>query len=292
MGSQWATTRSAISLIAVTLLVAAAFLSAVGDTHAGAIQVPAKGASKTIDQIREEGELRAGVAVSAPWLAQHPQTGEWFGPAREIGDRITQLLGVRLKLIPTKFDVVVAGLQGRHFDLALAPLYATERRLKVVDFVTYTEPGTCYLVLKDNNKVNTLDDLNQPSVVIGTWTGGGTEQMVMAKYPKAKFDSKPYMVTGGERTEDLLSRRIDVAPTDSPLAVKYAQEYANEMKIIPGGLQGCLKNPDSRKPLGMALNYGDPEFKKFLQAIVADMQEQINASIVKYSSPEYLRFQQ
>ncbi len=49
-----------------------------------------------------------------------------------------------------------------------------------------------------------------------------------------------------------------------------------------------MKNPDIPYPIGMAFNYGDPEFKKFLEAVVADMQAQINASIIKYSAIEYM----
>jgi hypothetical protein len=39
----------------------------------------------------------------------------------------------------------------------------------------------------------------------------------------------------------------------------------------------------------MAFNYGDPEFKTFLEAVVADMQDQIAAALVKYSDPKYIK---
>jgi ABC-type amino acid transport substrate-binding protein len=258
---------------------------------AGALEVPAKGVSKTIDKIREQKELRAGVAVSPPYLAQDPNTGKWFGPAEEIGQRVAGLLNVELKLIPTVWSVIIAGLQGNRFEVALAPLFATPKRRQVVDFVNYANPGTCYLVRKDNPKpINTLDDLNHPTVLIGTWTGGGTEQNVLAKYPKAANNSIPMPVSGVHRIEDLLTRRIDVYPFDSSLAGVFAQEYP-QFKVIPSGPDGCMKNPDIPAPLGLAFNYGDPGFKKFMEAVVADMTDQIAASTAKYGTVDYLRHQ-
>jgi ABC-type amino acid transport substrate-binding protein len=275
----------------LTSVTACASLALLSVALAGPIEIPAKGASKTIDKIREQHELRAGVAVSPPYLAQDPSTGKWFGPAEEIGQRAASLLGVDLKLIPSVWSVIIAGLQGNRYEVALAPLFATDKRRQVVDFVTYANPGTCYLVRKDNPKpINTLDDLNQPSVLIGTWTGGGTEQNVLAKYPKAGNNSIPMPVSGVHRIEDLLTRRIDVYPFDSSLAVVFAEEYP-QFKVIPGGPEACRKAPDIPAPLGLAFNYGDPAFKKFWEAIVADMKDQIIASSEKYGSSEYLRHQ-
>lgn len=254
---------------------------------AGKIEVPAEGKSPTIDHIRKQGVLRAGIAIAPPWLGQNPKTGEYFGASIEIGKRIAELLGVEVKLISSGWDVIIAGLQGNQFELALAPLFATEKRRKVVDFVNYTEDGTCYVVRKDNDKINTLEDLNQPSVTIGTWTGTGTEHGIVGKYTKAKIHSIVQPVGGAHRIEDVLTRRVDAAPIDAPQAFIVAHQYS-EIKILPGGPENCVKNPDIPFPIGMAFNYGDPEFKKFLEAVVTDMQDQIKASIVKYSSLEYM----
>ena len=284
--TMWCSVAARLALVGLVLA-----LGWGATVQAGPVEVPAKGVSKTIDKIREQKELRAGVAVSPPFLAQDPATGKWFGPAQEIGERTASLLGVELKLIPTVWSVIIAGLQGNRFELVLAPLFATPKRVEVVDFVTYVNPGTCYLVLKDNpKKIDTLEDMNQPSVIIGTWTGGGTEQNVLAKYPKAGRNSIPMPVSGVHRIEDLLTRRIDVVPFDSALATVFAQEYP-QFKVLPGGPEACKKNPDIPAPLGLAFNYGDPAFKKFMEAIVTDMKDQINVSTEKYGTVEYLRHQ-
>ena len=157
--------------------------------RAADVEIPATGKSVAIDRIKASGTLRAGVAAALPWLGQNPTTREFFGPSIEMGKELANRLGVKLALMPSGYDVIIAGLQANQFDITIAALSATEKRKEVVDFVNYTLAGTCYAVLKDNNKVNSLTDLDQPAVSIGTWTGTGTEQVVKEKYRKATINS-------------------------------------------------------------------------------------------------------
>jgi polar amino acid transport system substrate-binding protein len=251
------------------------------------VDAPPPGKSPTLDRIREQKVLRAGIGISLPWLGQNPKTSQYFGPAIELGERIAKTLGVKLELLPSTWDVIIAGLQSNKTDLLLAPLFATEKRRQVVDFVNWTEAGTCYAVLKDNSKVNTLEDLDQPTVSTALWKGTGTEHAFVAKYKKAKIDSVVMPVTGANRLEDVLAKRVDAATLDSPRAHLVVHQYP-QLKIIPGGPDACIKNPDIPIPIGMAFNYGDPELKKFLEAVVADMQNDLRASLQKHSQLEFM----
>jgi polar amino acid transport system substrate-binding protein len=255
--------------------------------NAIAVEVPAPGTSPTIDRVKKAGVLRAGINVALPWLGQNPQTREFFGPSMELGQRIAEALGVRLELTTSASDVIVAGLQANQFDLAIAPLFATEKRREVVDFVNYTTAGQCYAVLKDNDKINTLDDLNAPTVSIGTWTGSGSEQAIKAKYPKMKVNSIVMAVGGANRMEEVLAHRIDAATLDSARAHLVEHQFP-QLKIIPGGADECIRNPDVPTPIGMAFAKGDPALAKYLTAFVAEQQPQIDAAIVKYSSLDYM----
>ena len=271
------------SLAAGALLLAGFGSSAI----AGEIMVPMEGKSALVDQIKENGEMKVGVAIAPPWLGQDPNTGQYFGAAFEIGQRIAMELGVDITPVSSGWDVIIAGIQGNQFELAIAPLFATEKRRKVVDFVNWTEAGTCYIVLKDSPIMN-YDDMNQPGVRIGTYTGTGTEHGIVEKYTEATIESIVQQVSGAHRIEDVLTGRIDVAPIDDALAFVMAAEYP-EIRIIPESPEHCINNSDIPFPIGMAFNYGDPEFKAMLEAIVADMQDQIAASMVKYSDPQYIK---
>ena len=248
--------------------------------------VPAKGQSPTVDKIKEAGKLRAGVAVALPWLGQDPKTGGYFGASYDLGQRLAQVLGVKLEIVPSGWDVIVAGLQAKQFELALAPLFATEKRKAVIDFANYTEAGTCYMVLKTNAKVNKLEDLNKPDVVIGTFTGTGTEQEIRKKYPQGKINSVVQAPGGGTRVTEVLTNRIDVAPFDSPLAVALQQRYP-QIKIVPDA-NVCIKQPDVPVPIGTGFNKGDPAWAKFVTDVADKMKPQLADTIAKFSTLEFL----
>ncbi|MGH2615527.1 MAG: transporter substrate-binding domain-containing protein, partial [Thermomicrobiales bacterium] len=85
-----------------------------------AIEVPAAGESPTVDKIMQNGTLRAGVAIAAPWLLQDPTTMEYYGPAADVIERIGEELGVPVEYVDSGWDVLIAGLQSDKFDLTAA----------------------------------------------------------------------------------------------------------------------------------------------------------------------------
>jgi polar amino acid transport system substrate-binding protein len=140
--------KRALTLIVrmfMTVLVAAGLIGA-----AAAQTVPAPGQSPTVDAIKKDGKLRAGVAIAWPWLGQDPKTGNYIGAAADLGQKIADTLGVPLEYVPSGWDVIIAGLQAKQFELALAPLFATPKRMAVIDFANYARGG--HLLQRDENQ--------------------------------------------------------------------------------------------------------------------------------------------
>lgn len=246
-----------------------------------AISAPAPGESPIIDNMRKYGKVRAGVAIAAPWLFQNPTTKKFIGAPYDVSVKLSEILGLPLEIVDSNWDVIIAGLQSDKFDLAIAPLFASPKRMEVVDFVNYTVAGTCYGALKDNIKVNSLDDFNKSSVSIVTYTGTGTEEGILKSYPEISLRS---LVQGANVTanmDEVVAGRADLAPFDSTNQPVLLKQYPN-IKIIP---DNCIANPDIAYPIGMAFAKNDPKFTAFLRAVVDSMQKEIDASIGKYSDP-------
>ncbi|MBV9521365.1 MAG: transporter substrate-binding domain-containing protein [Alphaproteobacteria bacterium] len=252
-------------------------------------EVPAPGRSPTIDQIKKDGKLRAGVAVAWPWLGQDPKTGKYVGAAADLGERIAQTLGVQIEYVPSGWDVIVAGLQAHQFELALAPLFATPKRMAVIDFANYTEGGTCYAVLKTSTKIKTLADLDKPDVTTGTFTGTGTEQEFVKKYPKGKISSVVQPPGGGTRVLEVINGRIDAAAFDSPLALALEAKYP-QVKIVPDA-RDCIAHPDIPIPIGTGFAKGDPAFGKFITEVIDKAKPEMMKTIEHYSTLEFLQDQ-
>lgn len=279
-------TALGVALIAMLAVMGSFQTPLPGATAAPDVAVPRPGQSPAVDAIKKRGTMRAGVGISLPWLGQDPSTSQYFGPAVTLGHRIAQLLGVKEEYVPLGWDVMIAGLQSGQIDLIVAPLYATEKRREVVDFVNYAVGGICYAARRDNKKVKDLSSLNSGDVVVGTALGSGTEQAVRAKYPGAKISAVASSASA-QRILDVVSRRIDVATFDSPLALVIQTKYP-ELRIIPQNVRFCMATPDLALPIGMAFSKGDPAFARFLADVAKSEQKEVAAEIQKYSSPQYL----
>lgn len=65
----------------------------------------------------------------------------------------------------TNFDGIIPGLQTGQFEIAIAGMSITEDRAKVIDFADpYYESGLTIAVQKDNDDINSMDDLEGKTV--------------------------------------------------------------------------------------------------------------------------------
>src|SRR5438046_7047525 len=131
------------------------------------VPVPAPGASPRVDAIRKAGVLRIGVLANAPWLVENTTgTGDpWSGPAWLLANEYAKRLGVRLEAIPVSHETKVPVLASNQVDISVTPLAETAERLKVVDFIIYSNTSVCMFGLASNPKfaqAKNADDLHKP----------------------------------------------------------------------------------------------------------------------------------
>jgi polar amino acid transport system substrate-binding protein len=289
------TRRSSILAFTIVFSLVASTLAGVqaqeDATPVPAPPVPAQGESQTIDAIKDRGTVRFGIAVAPPWLLQDLTTGEYFGPAIDVGERIGEILEVDVQYVESGWDVLIAGLQADQYDIILAPTFETEERAAVIDFATYTEAGTCYFVLRENEDINTLEDLNNPDVTIVTFIGTGTDEGIREKYPEANIRSIVQPPGGQPPIEEVLAGRADVGPFDAPLAFFIEEQYS-QLKILPENPEYCVLNSDIPFPIGMGFVQDDPALAQFLEGVVASMQPEIDAAILEYSHPDFVTIEE
>jgi polar amino acid transport system substrate-binding protein len=253
------------------------------------VQVPPAGASKLIDQIKKNGELRAGTAIGAPGLLQDPGSGQLVGPAMTIGEAIAKHLGVKFTPVQSNWDVIIAGLQSGRYELAIAPLRSTPQRLEVVDLVPYYSEGLCYSMRKDNPKtanITTIQQLDNPAIQFATVAGSSPEGHIRKSFPLAQKRSIQAPPGGDFITEEVIARRADVASLAAS-QVKVLHARFPDLRTVPA-LDDCLKSPDDKVPTGMAILKGDPAAVKFMTEVVQSIEPQIQEALQKYTSPEFM----
>lgn len=269
------------SRICAALLLGVAPMSAIAQE----ITIPEAGASPTLDAIRASGELDAGAAILAPWLLQDPNDSQYFGSVAIIASATADALGVTLKYTDATWDTLIAGLVAQKYQIAAAAILETEQRKKVAGFVTFGNAGTCFAVRPDS-PITTLADLNNPELTYLGYTGLANGVMFHEKYPDTKMQMIAPPPGYGPRIPEVLNGRGDVAAIEGALAYWVQSRYP-DARIIPA-VDDCVTDPDLVRPIGIGYPKGDEAFATFLSSVIAANQDEIDASIRKFSQPEWL----
>src|SRR5512144_902435 len=238
-----------------------------------AVPVPAAGTSPRIDAIKKAGVLRVGVLANAPWLVENTKGGgdAWSGPAWILANEYAKRLGVKLQAVPVSHETKVPVLASNQVDISVTPLAETPERLKVVDFVIYSNTSVCMFGLASNPKfanANSVDALNQPGITIAYYTGGGEEGWVKERFPKATL--RGVAGSGTAPVEEVLAKRADAAPINRVPWVAMGRKL-KQLAVLPKE-NNCQDSKEKAAPVGMAVDKNQPAFLQWARAVEKEIE--------------------
>jgi polar amino acid transport system substrate-binding protein len=288
-------TQHRLAILAVTAVLIAACSGAASQapttTPASAAPAGATASSSATDavltRIQQSGSLRIGGAAAPPFTIQNPD-GSWDGYDIALLKLLAQSLNVKLDIITTGFDAVVAGLQTNKWDL-VPGLCDTPAREAVIAF---TKPSVSlklqFYFKADNPKLKnakSIADLNDPSITIVVGTGSEGAQAVPQLAPKATLKSIPGL-SDADALQQVLSGHADVVPADYPtITTAVANAYPNMFMFVP---QDMSSEPTSC-PVAWGIPQGAPAFQAYVSKFLDD--QQANGTIAKmqqqYFSDKY-----
>lgn len=110
-------------------------------------------------------------ATYAPFEFQ--KDNKYVGIDLDILDSIAKLEGFQYELSPMDFKGIIPALQSNQIDGAIAGINITDDRKKVLDFSEgYYESGLSAVIRKGNDKVKSLNDLNNKIFAVKKGTAG------------------------------------------------------------------------------------------------------------------------
>ena len=246
------------------------------------VATPAPGASPRVDAIKKAGVLRVGVLANAPWLVENTSgTGEaWSGPAWVLANEYAKRLNVKLEAIPVSHETKVPVLASNQVDISVTPLAETADRLKVVDFVIYSNTSVCMFGLATNPKfaaAKTVDDLNRPEITIAYYTGGGEEGWVKERFPKAQL--RGVAGSGVAPVEEVLAKRADAVPINRVPWVAMGRKL-KQLAVLPKD-NNCQNSTEKAAPVGMAIDKNQPAFLAWARAVEKELETKLKAEEAK-----------
>ncbi|MBI9083434.1 MAG: transporter substrate-binding domain-containing protein [Desulfobacterales bacterium] len=217
----------------------------------------------TLEEIQKRGELRVGFEAGYLPFEMADKNGNFVGFDIDMAKEMAKAMGVKFVPVNTAWDGIIPALITKKFDIIMSGMTVTqERNLKINFAAPYIIVGQTILLNKKNEgKVTSYKDLNNPKYIITSKLGTTGEQAVKRMIPKATYKS---FEVETEAALEMLNGKADATVYDLPFcAVFMAQQGAG--KVI------FLDKPFTYEPLAWAIRKGDPDFMNWLDNFLVQM---------------------
>lgn len=227
--------------------------------------LPGTSAADTLSQVKERGTLLVchwpqyfGISF------EHPRTGELQGIDIDMSKAFAADLGVKLQYVKTDFANFMDRLEAGDCDIAMMGSGVTPVRQKRVDFSDpYLRSDIYFITTKSNTALQTVEDLDQPGVVISVQKGTYMEPFSRDYFKNATLSivSKP-----AEREIEVETGRADAFATDYPYSQRMLRNVDWARLISP---TTELKTTD----YAYAVRKGDPQWLATVNEFVARVKQ-------------------
>ena len=215
-----------------------------------------------IDQIIERGTLLVGSTGDyRPLSFYDTATPQYWGFDAELAEVIARDLGVTVRYVPTSWPTLTEDmLNDTLFDLALCGISITDKRQEIMLMSDgYLRNGKTILCRQaDTGRFHSLDDINQPDVVVMVNPGGLNEQFAHEHLANAQIVVHPR----NEEIPTLVAEgQADIMVTEIVEAPYYVQHDARLAAPL-------IDQPFTQGMIGALMRQGDDELLQRVNAII------------------------
>jgi polar amino acid transport system substrate-binding protein len=215
------------------------------------------------DQIKEAGQLRAGVRCDQPPYGFQDGNGQFAGVEVEMAKQVAEwALGSKDKV---SFTCVTAEnrvpqLLGRKVDFLIATLGVTPERLRVIDFSTPYRWGASDVVVKKDSPIHKITDLKGKT--LATLKGSVQAKWFEDHMPEVKTLR---MNSAADALQTFRQGRADAYTHDAATLVVVADNDKDSR---------LLNEPFQISDAAIGVRKNDEQWRDYLSAAVARMHEE------------------
>ncbi|MBL0703017.1 MAG: transporter substrate-binding domain-containing protein [Sulfurospirillum sp.] len=209
----------------------------------------------TLNKILQRGVLRVGMEPGYMPFEMKDKKGNIIGFDVDMAEAMAKAMGVKLELVPTAWDGIIAALLTDKFDIIMSGMTITqERNLKINFSDSYMSVGQTIIAQK-KHAGKTWRDLDKKEYTIVTKLGVTGEIATRKMFKKAKIRT---FETEADGAQEVLNGKADGFVYDKPYNAIFFAQKAGTGNIIH------LDKDLTYEPLGWAIRKGDPDFTNWL----------------------------
>lgn len=251
------------TLALVLALVLCFGFTACAGTPAGSANGAQTAATSGIQKVMEKGELVVGCSPVVEGVCyQDTETGEYVGMIPDIINGYAAELGLKVRWEPLEWSTLIAAVNNGKVDMMAAHMTMTIARTANITFTDPWISDASMACVRADSSFNSLADLNQPGVKIGSGEGSSYNEIIPQLFPNAELVILP--TTAWQ--DALKTGRIDAMYDDSISFPGPISRSNGELRLIDEKQGSFL--------YGFGVPMGDEIFKDsldvYLQTIKSD----------------------
>lgn len=208
-----------LAFLATFFLAACSSNTSTSDTSNANSAAPSEATARTLDEIKESGEIIIGVFSDKKPFGYVDEKGDYQGYDVYYGNRLAKDLGVKVKYVPVEAASRVEFLTSAKVDVILANFTVTDERKQQVDFAHPYMKVSLGVVSPEGAVITDAKQLNGKKLIVAK--GTTAETYFSENFPEVelvKFDQY------SEAYSALLDGRGDAFSTDNTEVLAWAIE--------------------------------------------------------------------
>ncbi len=216
-------------------------------------------AARTLQQIRNSGELRVAITLASPW-AMRDRDDNFLGYEIDIAQALAADLETEVRFVVYDADELMTAVEIGEADIVIAALPITVERALHVNFsAPHTSGGLSLATRLDSTRsVDTLADLDDSGYALAVVTNSAAAALAQRLLPRMSVRE---FVTPAEAADALIDGDVDAYLEEEPVPNFLALEHAGRIDVP-------LARPLLERRAGFAIAKGDADFLAFLNAWV------------------------
>jgi len=222
----------------------------------------------TIDRIKQRGTLIVATTGDyRPLSFLEQESGEYWGFGIEMAKAFADKLSVKTQFVKTSWPTLTADVMAepQAFDLAIGGITITDARKEIMLMSDgYLANGKTILCrIDDADKFKSLDDIDQPDILVMVNPGGLNEKFALTNLKKAKI----IVHDKNEEIPSLIAEgKADVMITEITEAPYYVQNDARLAAPL-------IDKPFTHGEIGVLMRRGQQDLLDFINQTIKLMKD-------------------
>jgi polar amino acid transport system substrate-binding protein len=231
---------------------------------AGSVLLAAPAGARSLQEVRNHGTLRVGVALAAPW-AMRDADGALTGFEIDVANKLAADMRVRAQIVVYEFDDLIPALESGEIDIVAAGLaIKSERALHVNFSQPYAASGIALATnLTRTSSVQRFEELDVERFKVAAVENSVAVALARRLLPNANL---VLFASTEAASTALLEGSVDAYLEDEPVPTFLALEHAGTIDVP-------LARPLLQARAGFAVNKGDADFLAFLDAWIVERED-------------------